>query len=74
MKCEPKSITYRVHQSRYVEVTIDADKGYRMPTTLKQVLEWEKDIREKPLTATEEQKLEWVVDENDVQDLEFHEE
>ena len=70
MKCAPKKITYRLHQSRFVDVTISIEDGFDIPETLKDCIEWEHAIQNNPTEFVNEG--EWVVDENDVKDLEWH--
>ena len=72
MKCTPKKITFRLHQSRFVDVVISEEDGYDMPETIKDCIEWEHAIQASPTEYVNEG--DWEVDENAVQDLCWYEE
>lgn len=75
MKVQPKKIKFTLHQSRYIEIEISAENGYEMPDTLERCIEYHNDIQFNPEQFVEQEKqyinCNWVVDENDVQDLEW---
>lgn len=71
MKCEPKEIRYRVHQTRYVDVVISAEEGFDMPKTIDEIVSLANSIKGDPLEFTPENAHDWVNDETYATDIEY---
>ena len=72
MTTKVEKIKFTLHQTRYIEVEISAEKGYTMPTTIEEVISYSDSIRDNPTMFIEKhEECNWIVDEDDIQNLEW---